>query len=285
MKKLHNNITQLIILVSFIVFSACVSLQCSGSLSGKNEDPRGYTDLHLTMGNPSGAVNDIHAPTNYLIIKPQFVLSYHRFYGIPNWVAWHLDSAWLGSVPRRNDFRADTTLPLKWYRVSETSYRRSRYDRGHMCPSGDRTRSVTDNSATFVMTNMIPQAPNNNQGPWAALEIYCRELVKQGKELYIYSGGYGSQGMLDSGRVQIPERTWKAILVLDVGDDDVNRVTTSTRTIAVVMPNNNSLINKSEDWKTFRVSIDSVESLTRYDFYSNVSTAIQSLIESVVDDQ
>lgn len=283
MKKLHNNITHLIILVSFIVFSDCVSLQCSGSLSGKNEDPRGYTDLHLAMGNPNGAVNDIHAPTNYLIIKPQFVLSYHRFYGIPNWVAWHLDGAWLGSVPRRNDFRADTTLPPKWYRVSETSYRRSGYDRGHTCPSGDRTRSVTDNSATFVMTNMIPQAPNNNQGPWAALEIYCRELGRQGKELYIYCGGYGSQGMLDSGRVQIPERTWKAILVLDTGDDDMNRVTTSTRTIAVVMPNNNSLINKSDDWKTFRVSIDSVESLTGYDFYSNVSTAIQSSIESIVD--
>jgi endonuclease G len=64
------------------------------------------------------------------------------------------------------------------------------------------------------MTNMIPQAPNNNQGPWAALEIYCRELVKQGNELYIYCGGEGSKGFIDSGRVQIPEKTWKAVLVL-----------------------------------------------------------------------
>ncbi len=237
------------------------------------------------MGNPSNAVSKITSPRNYLMVKQQFVHSYNRFYGISNWVAWHTDSSWIGNVTRRNDFRTDVTLPEKWYRISESSYLRSGYDRGHLCPSGDRTNTKKNNSATFVMTNMIPQAPNNNQGPWAALEIYCRALVKQGKELYIYCGGYGSQGMLNSGRILIPERTWKVILVLEIGDHDVNRVTPTTRTIAVIMPNNNSLINKYDDWKIFRVSIDSVESLTGYDFYSNVSTTIQSSIESVVDNQ
>jgi endonuclease G len=237
------------------------------------------------MGNPNHAVAKTTSPRNFLMVKPQFVHSYNRFHGIPNWVAWHVDSTWLGEIKRKNNFRADSTLPAKWYRVTEKSYRGSGYDRGHMCPSGDRTNTQENNSITFLMTNMIPQAPNNNQGPWAALEIYCRELVKQRKELYIYCGGNGEQGFLDSGRVQIPKLTWKTILVLDAGENDIERVTSKTRIISVVMPNNNSFINKNDDWKIFRVSVDSVESLTGYDFYSSIPKTIQAVIEKLPDKQ
>ena len=240
---------------------------------------------HLAMGNPSNAVSRIDSPGNYLMVKRQYVHSYNRFLGIPNWVAWHTDSTWLGEIRRSNDFRPDSTLPDQWYHVHEGSFRHSGYDRGHMCPSGDRTNSASDNSATFFMSNMVPQAPHNNQGPWAALENYCRDLVKQGKELYIYCGGFGSQGFLDSGRVQIPEKTWKTILVLEAGNNDLQRVTKSTRTIAVIMPNDNALIGKYDDWKLFRVSVDSVESLTGYNFYNKISPEIQSAIERKTDTQ
>lgn len=154
-----------------------------------------------------------------------------------------------------------------------------------MCPSGDRTNTAEDNSATFFMTNMIPQAPNNNQGPWAALEIYCRELVKQGNELYIYCGGEGSKGFIDSGRVQIPEQTWKAVLVLESGENDLRRVTPSARMIAVVMPNDNSLISKKDDWKLYRVSVDDIEVLTGFDLFSRLPEHIQSVLERTIDSE
>ena len=241
------------------------------------------TSVHLIMGNPSVAVHDTTFPTNYLMEKPQYVLSYNRTKGIPNWTAWHLNSSWLGSTPRQNDFRNDTTLPAGWYQVLATSYSGSGYDRGHMCPSADRTLTVADNSATFLMTNMIPQAPNNNQGPWANLENYLRTLVTAGKELYIYSGGYGSQGTIDAGHVNVPSHTWKIIVVLDDGTNDLSRVTTTTRVIAVDMPNSDALISKTADWKTFRVSVDYLEGQTGFDFLSKVSTSIQAVIESTVD--
>lgn len=243
------------------------------------------TSVHLTMGNPSVAVHDIAFPANYLMEKPQYVLSYNRDYGIPNWTAWHLNSSWIGSTPRQDDFRNDTTLPTGWYQVLSTSYSGSGYDRGHMCPSADRTLTVADNSATFLMTNMIPQAPNNNQGPWANLENYLRTLVTAGKELYIYSGGVGSQGTINSGHVNVPTRTWKVIVVLDEGTNDLGRVTTTTRVIAVDMPNSDALISRTADWKTFRVSVDYVEGQTGFDFLSKVSTSIQAVVESVVDNQ
>jgi endonuclease G len=247
---------------------------------------------HLTMGNPSNAVTDVNQPTNYLLDKTQYAVSYNRDRGIPNWVSWHLDSTWLGSTPRQDDFRNDTTLPAGWYQVQATDYSGSGFDRGHHCPSGDRTNTVASNSATFLMTNMMPQAPDNNQGPWANLESYCRTLVSSGNELYIITGGSGSGGTgsnggttttVASGHVAVPSQTWKVIIVLPSGTNDVSRVTTSTRTIAVIMPNAQGI--RANDWKSYRVSVDQVEALTGYDFFSNVSTSIQSVIEARVDNQ
>ena len=256
----------------------------SGGSSGSGGGSTSSSE-HLVMGNPSGAVHDVAYPGNYYMEKHQYVLSYNRDNGEPNWTAWHLSSSWLGSVTRQNDFRSDTSLPSGWYHVQSTSYSGSGYDRGHMCPSADRTLTVEDNSATFLMTNMVPQSANNNRGPWAKFETYLRTLVSSGDEIYIYSGGYGSQGTIDNGHVNVPAYTWKVALVLPDGDNDLSRVTASTRVITIEIPNNDTQVSQSDDWKQYRVSVDYVESQTGYDFLSNVSTSIQSQIESVVDNQ
>ena len=240
------------------------------------------TSVHLTMGNPSNATPSTSNPNNYLMEKPQYVLSYSRDRGTPNWVSWHLNSSWLGSTPRQDDFRADPSLPAGWYQVQSTDYSGSGYDRGHMTPSADRTATLADNSATFLMTNMIPQLPANNQGPWADLESYGRSLVSQGHELYIISGPSGAQGTIANGHVTVPSQTWKVIIVLLNGDNDVSRVTTATRTIAVIMPNSGTI---NPDWRTYRVSVDQVEALTGYNFFSNVADTIENVIEATVDNQ
>ena len=248
--------------------------------------------VHLTMGNPSNAVTDVNQPTNYLLNKTQYAVSYHRDKGRPNWVSWHLASSWLGSTPRQDDFRNDTTLPAGWYQVQGTDYSGSGFDRGHHCPSADRTLTVADNSSTFLMTNMLPQSPDNNQGPWANMENYLRTLVSSGNELYIIMGGSGSGGTgsnggttftIANGHVAVPSQVWKVVIVIPSGTNDVSRVTTSTRTIAVIMPNTQGI--RTANWKTYRVSVDQVETLTGYDFFSNVPVSIQNVIESVVDNQ
>ncbi|MCX7640052.1 MAG: DNA/RNA non-specific endonuclease [Pyrinomonadaceae bacterium] len=236
--------------------------------------------VHLTMGNPSNAMSSTDSPSNYLMVKSQYVLSYNRDYGTPNWVSWHLDSSWLGSAPRQDDFRADPTLPSGWYRAQPSDYTGSGYDRGHMCPSADRTATIADNSATFLMTNILPQTPTNNRQTWENLESYCRTLARSGNELYIISGGYGVSGYIAGGRVVIPSYTWKVIMVLPQGTNDVSRVTNSTRLIAVWVPNTNNLVS---DWRYYRVSVDYVESMTGYNFFSNVPDGIENFIESLVD--
>jgi endonuclease G len=248
--------------------------------------PAQTSTVHLRMGNPSSAgTSNLN---NYLLSKAQYATSHHCSRGTPNWVSWQLNSSWLGSAPRQDDFRADTSLPSGCYQVSSSDYTGSGFDRGHMAPSADRTNTIANNSATFLMTNIVPQAPDNNQGPWAVLENYSRSLVTQGKELYIISGAYGTGGSgsngyantISSGRVTVPTRTWKVIVVLD-GPGSATSVTTSTRVIAVNMPNNQGI--RGDDWRDYRVSVDSIESATGYNLLSNVSSTVQSTIESRVD--
>ena len=256
---------------------------------GNDPNPDAPTrDDNLALGNPSGATTDENQPTNYLLVKPQYALSYHRDRGTPNWVSWHLSSAWLGSAARQDNFTADNTLPAGWNRVTTSDYSGSGFDRGHQCPSADRTASTDDNSATFLMTNIIPQAPNNNQRTWVGLENYCRTLVEQGNELYIICGSYGRGGTgsngrvttLDNGRITVPARCWKVVVVLPLGTNDAARVSTSTRIIAIDTPNINSV---DPDWSTYRISVDDIEQATGLDLLSAVPTAVQRVVEAQVD--
>lgn len=232
---------------------------------------------HLLLGNPSGAGVD---PNNYLMIKPQYALSYNRDRATANWASWQLNDAWLGQTERQDDFRKDFALPSSWHQVSGGDYRGSGYDRGHLVPSGDRTASPTDNSATFLMTNIIPQTPDNNREPWRELEDYCRSLVRQGKELYIVAGVYENREEISDGEVIVPRRTWKIVVVLEQPGEGLKGISNDTRVIAVNMPNAPDV---NEDWRTYRVSVDTLENLTGYDFLSNVSTGIQADIEAIVD--
>jgi endonuclease G, mitochondrial len=252
------------------------------------QPPAAADNQHLTMGNPSGATVDVNFPSNYLLDKAQYAVSYNRDQGKPNWVSWYLAPVWIGSAPRQNDFRNDPTLPAGWYQVQSSSYSLSGFDRGHNCPSADRTSTVADNSATFFMTNMMPQAPNNNQQTWANLENYERSLVAQGNELYIICGSYGKGGTgsngymeaLDQGRITVPKNCWKVIVVLPMGNNDVSRVSATTRIIAIDTPNIQGL---NTNWGAYRTSVDAIEAATGLDILSALPTSVQQVVEAAVD--
>jgi endonuclease G, mitochondrial len=246
-------------------------------------------DDNMLLGNPSNATSDVANANNYLMVKPQYCFSYSNTKHTPNWTSWHLTTTdFPGVADRQNDFRPDAALPSGWYQAVASEFSGSGFDRGHMCPSGDRTSSVANNSATFLMDNMIPQAPNNNQITWANLETYSRTLVSAGNEAYIISGPYGQGGTGSNGYattvgngVVVPAQTWKIVVVLPKGDNDISRITTSTRVIAVLMPNTQTV--NSHEWDYYRVSVDQIETLTGYDFLSNVPASIQNVIEAAVD--
>ncbi len=242
-------------------------------------------DSNLTFGNPSNANANA---ANYFLSKTDYTLSYNNNRGTANWVSWHLSSAWTGNTPRCNCFKQDTSLPSNFFRATTSDYTNSGFDRGHLCPSADRNGSENSNENTYFMTNIAPQAPDNNQRSWANFENYLRSLTLEGNEVHIIAGVIGTGGTgrngfantIDGGNITVPDSFWKVALILPNGTDDINRVTTSTRVIAVNIPNNQGI---SSDWTQFRTSVNTIERITGYDLLENITNSIESVLESRID--
>lgn len=250
-------------------------------------------DDNLAMGNPSGATTDAAFPNNYLVVKTQYTLAFDNSRGGPKWVSWHLSSAWKGSAARCDCFTAESTLPAGFKKVTTSDYTGAGFTRGHMCPSEDRDLNDADNAATFKMTNILPQSSNNNSGTWGSVEDYTRTLLTT-NEVYIISGGYGIGGShsstsgtintIDPGNgriITVPNRLWKVIVILPIGSNDVSRVSTSTRVIAIDTPNTYNSTNLS--WGNYRTSVDAIETATGLNLLSNIPTSIQNTLEAAVD--
>lgn len=253
--------------------------------TGPDVPPSDGDDSNMLFGNPSNASNSAAVTENYLIDKKYYVISYSSTRATPNWVSWHLDESNLGSTPRQDNFAAFSGLPTGYYQVQSNSYSGSGFDRGHNCPSADRTSSIEANSSTFLMTNMIPQAPQNNQRAWADLETYLRGEVNKGYEVYTIMGSYGKGGTgsngyaetINNGKVTVPKRVWKIAIILPSGNSDLLRTNADTRILAVDTPNENAL---DTDWKKYITTVDLIEKATGYDFLSKLSTDLQKKLQA-----
>jgi endonuclease G len=243
---------------------------------------------NVRYGMPSEARPDAKkSPDAYLIDRPQYVMSYNDKHKTANWVAWQLVARDVGRVAR-GSFEEDPELPRGFQRVQFATYIGSGFDRGHMCPSKDRSAAAKDNDAVFWMTNIVPQSPACNQNGWERLETYCRDLAFKGKELYIVCGPHGVGGIDGRGKkkltigraapfVTVPTSVWKVILVLDKGTNPTAR----SRVIAVWMPNDNTV---TDEWPKYRVSVAEVEKKTGLKFFPLVAADVARELKGKVDD-
>lgn len=260
-----------------------------GTPSGAGIDvpPTDGDNSNLLFGNPSSASSNILVVENYLIDQKYYTESYSSSRGTPNWVSWHLDATRVGSTSRLDNYANCTSLPSGFYQVLSNSYSGSGFDRGHNCPSADRTSSTEANSATFLMTNMIPQAPNNNQKAWATLESYLRAEVQKGNEVYTIMGSYGKGGFgtngfaetINLGKVVVPNRVWKVAIILPSGNGDLARITSDTRILAIDTPNENTI---DADWKKYITTVDAIEKATKYDLLSALPLNIQKALQAKI---
>jgi endonuclease G len=255
---------------------------------------------HILLGNPTGARADVSTPENYFMEKTYYKLAYSRSRAIPVWVSWHLQAEDRGSAGRQDDFRADATLPQGWYQVQSTSFSGSGFDRGHNCPSGDRTGSFAANSSTFLMTNIIPQAPSLNQGPWEGLEDFLRTQVGSTNEAYIIMGNYGRGGVnvngvrlttVDNGRVTVPKQVWKVAVVMPKGNNDLARLSRFATVIAVSMPNDHTRYSTTSTgertWRNYLTSVSALEQEAATEgqtlnLLSNVPDSIRTILKNKV---
>lgn len=240
--------------------------------------------LQMQLGNPSGATANASDHGHYLIQRAQYAMDYSDNEHEPNWVSWDLTSDDLGSSGRSSSFYVDTTLPAGFMQVLTTGYSGSGYDRGHMCPSGDRTITVADNDVTFYMSNMVPQAPDNNQGVWASFENYCRSLATAGNELLITCGPSDFSGATIASGVMIPGAVWKVVVVVPTGSGSVlSRISTATRVIAIKIPNSAGV--RSDPWQKYLTSPAQIENALGYTFFTALPPAVSNYLRMEVDGQ
>jgi endonuclease G, mitochondrial len=263
----------------FVVFIICLSVfSCKTDIT-PTPAPTTVKSIHLTLGNPSDANTD---ENNFLLIKPQYTLSYNKAKAHANWVSWELNNTYLGTADRQNDFRPDPALPIDYYKVTTNDYTNSGFDRGHLCPSADRTASIEDNSATFFMTNIIPQAPELNREAWAYLEDYSRDVVKEGYNAYILAGTYGTGGEGANGDLQkvkniinVPARVYKIIVLTP------QRETVSDKSIVIAVDFPNTVkATKETSWLRFITTPESIEKATNLKLFSALPVAVQTALKA-----
>lgn len=227
-----------------------------------------------------------------------FTLEYNNVTHNPDWVSWHLEKADLGTG-RDADFESYTELPDGWYSIKPSDYTNSGFDRGHMCPNADRNADAGKQAETFYMINMVPQAPNNNQIVWKSLEDDLRKIVENnGYEAYIIAGPYGeggrgSKGEADrielkngEGYITVPESTWKIVLLLKDGTNDLSRIDEDTRVIAINVPNVQGVQGSSKNkkrWYDYVTTVDEIERLTGLDFFTSLPDSIEDELEGRID--
>lgn len=198
-----------------------------------------------------------------------FTMSFNPAMHQPNWVAWELtrDESQAEQFTRKDaDFAPDSNVDGC---AQLDDYRGSGYDRGHMCPAGDMRWSLQGMKDCFLLTNMSPQKNALNAGAWKNLEEKCREWAVRDSALIIICGPVLTDRLtrtIGSG-VPVPERYFKVILA---------PYADPVRGIAFIMPN--SRVNGG--MQAAAVSIDDVEEITGFDFFSSLPDDIEAQVEA-----
>ena len=197
-----------------------------------------------------------------------FRVSFNKNNGTPNWVAWELlGSETDGPAKRSNKFREDPDVEGC---PTPADYRRSGFDRGHLCLAADQKWSEKAMDDCFILTNIAPQNNSLNTGAWNTLEGKERQWAKRDSAIIIVAGPiYESADTQRIGTtgVRVPGAFFKMLAA---------PYAEKPRGIAFVYPNMASPGNM----ENYAMSIRELEQITGYDFLYALPDSIEDIIES-----
>lgn len=120
------------------------------------------------------------APIHSQVVRIEST-AYSSMYDIetmcPNQVTWTLHAADMGKAIRLPGWKFINDVSCVGKNVLHADYNHSGYDRGHLCPTKDRSKSTKLMRSTFAMSNCAPQVPALNRGPWKETENSCRHAA------------------------------------------------------------------------------------------------------------
>ncbi|MDR3185084.1 MAG: DNA/RNA non-specific endonuclease [Prevotellaceae bacterium] len=201
-----------------------------------------------------------------------FSLEYAPSKKHPKWVAWPLYKAHMGSSGRTDAWQFDARIPEE-DRPTREDFRG--YDRGHLCPSADRTASTSMNEQTFMYSNMSPQLAGLNQRIWARLEDKIRRWVGD-DTLYICAGGTilkedDIMSHTSASTMAVPKYYFKVIL---------RKKATTGAFDAIGFWFENKDYGSEALSSNHAKTIDDIETLTGLDFFYNLPEDEQNRVEA-----
>ncbi|WP_369970713.1 DNA/RNA non-specific endonuclease [Psychroserpens sp. XS_ASV72] len=224
----------------------------------------------------AGSEVKITTNTVYLPTSTTGQVVHHEYYSLsysePNeqaeWVAYELKAEHLSNTNfERPYFEIDKAV--KTGAAHWRNYKGSGYDRGHLCPAGDRRFSKKAHDETFLTSNISPQDHEFNSGIWNRLEQKVRYWAKKYNGVYVVTGGIFDDNMTTIGteKVSVPNRFYKVMIDYNSG---------RPKMIAFLLPHKAS----NQPLYTYVVSVDEIENLTGIDFFPELEDALENQLEA-----
>ncbi|WP_092469370.1 DNA/RNA non-specific endonuclease [Winogradskyella thalassocola] len=206
--------------------------------------------------------------TNQIIHHKNYSLSYSEPHEQAEWVAYELKASHISSINhKRPYFEIDNAV--KTGAAHWRNYKKSGYDKGHLCPAGDRRFTQEAHDETFLTSNISPQEHKFNAGVWNRLEQKVRYWAKKNDGIFVVTGGVLKNGLKTIGDedVSVPNQFYKIIL------DNTNG---KIKVLAFIVNHEDSDLPLYK----FVVSVDEVEALTGIDFFPELEDSIENKLEA-----
>lgn len=223
---------------------------------------------HVTSKNDSEFDYLPSSTTNNIVKHAYYTLSYHEKHEQAEWVAYHLKKEHTAyNNFKRPYFEIDPLVKTK--AAHWKNYKKSGYDRGHLCPAADRKFNKKAFNETFLTSNISPQLNAFNAGIWNNLEKQVRYWVKKEKELFVVTGPIFKDASKFIGyeQVTVPSHFYKIIL---------KKSNSKYKIIAFLLPHKAS----TQTLKEFVVTVDQLELITGIDFFKALPDNIEHKIEA-----
>ena len=255
----------LLILLSLSFLSSC-------NLKDK-EDETTSPDLLPKHSLHSNKVLDFlpTSTTHQIVVHDTYTLSYVETYEQAEWVAYELKKQEVSNSNFERPFFIEDNL-VKTGSADWRNYKRSGYDKGHLCPAGDRKFSRKAFDETFLTSNISPQKHDFNEGVWNRLEQKVRYWATKYDGVYVITGGVLEKGLLTIGKenVAVPNYFYKVILDFTNGN---------YKMIGFLVP----AIDSDQPLYEFVVPVDEIEQRTGINFYPKLDDAVENRLEKSSD--
>lgn len=196
-----------------------------------------------------------------------FTVSFNSAHHQPNYSAWEITrEKTYGESPRKAKFRPDNDV----YGCAQLNdYRKSGYDRGHMAPAADMKWNDNAMHDSHLLTNICPQNHEINGGRWSTIEKMCRTWARRDSVALVICGPVLSDYMpsaIGANQVSVPERFFKVVLL---------PFTEPPLAVGFIVPNSPT----DQSIESMSMSVDQVEEITGFDFFSALPDDIENDIE------